>query len=266
MSRLVIFGGNGYVGQRIVRSALAFGYDVISISRSGAPSNTSAERSFFREHLKDDHGVQWVSGDVFKPESYQEFLKGATGVVSCIGAFGSDSFMQKVNGDANCLAVSESLRAGVPQFVFVSTVENTLPKFVLRGYFEGKRRAEEAVMDAYPHSGTILRPSFVYGCRDVGSTSVPLGLLGKPMQVVLSMPGVKELQNLPGMKALLTPPVSVDDVGLVAAAAAVPKDTLGEDLNGIISADSITAWADKLRTSLATEFVKDQRAQGQSEK
>jgi hypothetical protein len=35
----------------------------------------------------------------------------------------------------------------VERFVYVSTVENNLPEFVLKGYFHGKQRAEAAVLD-----------------------------------------------------------------------------------------------------------------------
>jgi hypothetical protein len=37
--------------------------------------------------------------------------------------------------------------AGVKNFVYVSTVESNLPSFVLKGYFNGKRRAEKAVLE-----------------------------------------------------------------------------------------------------------------------
>jgi len=56
-----------------------------------------------------------------------------------------------------------SFLTGVKQFIFVSTVENNLPEDVLRGYFNGKRRAEQALLDAYPVGGTVLRPGFMYG-------------------------------------------------------------------------------------------------------
>jgi hypothetical protein len=108
---------------------------------------------------------------VFDPAQWTKELSGATGVVSCIGAFGSDAFMEKINGDANVLAVEEAAKAGaclsqseasmhhshhrlvarvpsgVPTFVYVSTVENNLPEFLLRGYFHGKKRAEAAVLE-----------------------------------------------------------------------------------------------------------------------
>ena len=58
--------------------------------------------------------------------------------------------MEKVNGDANIRAISESLNAGrnitfqdikhliyviigIPRFTYVSTVESNLPSFILKG-------------------------------------------------------------------------------------------------------------------------------------
>lgn len=59
-------------------------------------------------------------------------------------------------------------------------------------YFNGKRRAEQALLDAYPDSGIVLRPGFIYGTRElpvevpailkpiVGSKlALPLWLLGQ---------------------------------------------------------------------------------------
>lgn len=37
--------------------------------------------------------------------------------------------------------------------MYVSTVENNLPEFVLRGYFHGKQRAEAAVLEKCVREG-----------------------------------------------------------------------------------------------------------------
>ena len=144
------------------------------------------------------------------------------GVVSCVGAFGSDGYMARVNGDANVRAVSAALRHKVARFVYVSAIQTDLPAFVLRGYFDGKRRAEEAVADAFGERGTVLRPSFVFGNRSIGGgMALPLGVIGRPLQVVLDLPLLRDLHSLPGLRGILLPPVAVEDVGLVAAAAAM---------------------------------------------
>ena len=122
---VVIFGGNGFVGTNIAKSILtrAPTAKVICISRSGQPK-------VIRDGL---HQVEWHNGDVFKPETYSNKLNEADCVVSCIGAFGSNEWMERMNGDANILAASEAIRAKAKRFIYISTTENTLPEFVLKG-------------------------------------------------------------------------------------------------------------------------------------
>lgn len=75
--------GNGYVGQAMVKQALKSGLDVVSINRSGSPRDFIAPR--------DASGtIDWVRGDIFTPSDWREVLHGAEGVISCVGAFGSN--------------------------------------------------------------------------------------------------------------------------------------------------------------------------------
>ena len=109
MKRIVIFGGNGFVGQNIAKSLLdkyANSIKIISVNRSSAPTSGPLVWSLHKSQ------VTWHRSDVFNPSSYAEILSGADCVISCIGAFGSNEFMEKINGDANVLAVSESYKAG----------------------------------------------------------------------------------------------------------------------------------------------------------
>ena len=126
--KIVVFGGNGYVGQRIVSNLLRKHTNVVSISRSGRPLNMK----------NDNTSVTWHKADVFDVSAWRRELEGAEAVVSCIGAFGSNAFMEKINGDANILLASEALKVtDIKRFVYLSTVENNLPDFVLKGYFHG---------------------------------------------------------------------------------------------------------------------------------
>lgn len=181
--------------------------------------------------------VKWEKGDIFDPASYAGALAGATGAVSCVGAFGSDAVMERMNGDATICAARAAKDAGVKHFVFVSTVENNLPEFFLRGYFNGKRRAEEAVLASFPEGGVVLRPSFVYGTRQAGGVSIPLWLAGKPMEQIFSLPPFQALQRkVPGMKAILAPPIPVETVAANAVAGA-----LGEVPPGVRSVADMRA-------------------------
>lgn len=91
--KVTIFGGNGYVGQAIARNLLEkYGESchVISISRSGQPqvgpfSGPNGGKK-----------VLWLKGDVQDGSTYRDILKQSTCVVSCVGAFGSDKFMEQV--------------------------------------------------------------------------------------------------------------------------------------------------------------------------
>jgi len=168
--------------------------------------------------------VLWTKGDIFDGSTYRKHLEGATGVVCCVGAFGSDVFMEKMNGDGPINAVREAKDAGVKNFVFISTVDSNLPDFVLKGYFNGKRRAEKEVLHNFPEGGVVLRPSFVYGTRYQGSVGIPLWLLGQPMEKLFSMQPFSMLaNNVPGMKAILAPPISVSIVALNASKGAIGK-------------------------------------------
>ena len=61
-------------------------------------------------------------------------------VVSCVGAFGSNEYMEKVCGDATVEMVHAAKAAKVPNFVFISAHDYQLP-FVLSGYVLGKKCA-----------------------------------------------------------------------------------------------------------------------------
>lgn len=81
--KIVLFGGNGFVGQGIVTAALRAGVDVVSISRSGAPAK-------FEVPAVATGRIEWKRGDINVPSSYEDVLRDAAGVVSCVGAFGSN--------------------------------------------------------------------------------------------------------------------------------------------------------------------------------
>ncbi len=51
---------------------------------------------------------------------------------------------------------------------------------MLPGYFQGKKRAEEALALRFPQGGVSLRPGFIYGTRNVGGVGIPLGAVGAP--------------------------------------------------------------------------------------
>ncbi|KAI5656362.1 hypothetical protein M9H77_25155 [Catharanthus roseus] len=217
--RIVVLGGSGFVGSAICKAAVSKGIEVVSLSRSGRPSVSD---SWVDQ-------VTWKSGDVFYA-NWEEVLAGATAVVSTLGGFGSEEQMQRINGEANVVAVNAAKDFGVPRFVLISVHDYNLPSFLLTsGYFTGKRKAESEVLSKYPNSGVVLRPGFIYGKRRVDGFEIPLDLIGEPIERLLNAAEnfTKPLSSLPGSDLLLAPPVSVDDVAFAVINAVRDDDFFG---------------------------------------
>jgi uncharacterized protein YbjT (DUF2867 family) len=206
--KLLVLGGNGFVGSHICKEALNRGLTVASLSRSG--------RSSIKESWANN--VMWHQGNLFLTDSWKDALKGVTSVISCVGGFGSNSVMYKINGTANINAIRASSGEGVKRFVYISAADYGVVNYLLQGYYEGKRAAETELLTRYPYGGVILRPGFIYGTRRVGSMNLPLGVIGSPLEMVLQH--AKPLTQVPLVGPLLTPPVSVDAVAKVAVRAA----------------------------------------------
>ncbi|KAM5564609.1 hypothetical protein ABKV19_018938 [Rosa sericea] len=206
--KLLVLGGNGFVGSHVCREALDRGLSVGSLSRSG------------RSKLHDSwaNNVTWYQGNLLSPDSWKDALDGVTSVISCVGGFGSNSYMYKINGTANINAIRAASEHGVKRFVYVSAADFGLVNYLLRGYYEGKRAAETEILTKFPYGGVILRPGFIYGTRSVGSIKLPLGVIGSPLEMLFQQ--TRPLNQLPLVGPLFTPPVNVTAVAKVAVRAA----------------------------------------------
>ncbi|MED6136141.1 hypothetical protein PIB30_053331 [Stylosanthes scabra] len=206
--KLLVLGGNGFVGSHICREALDRGLSVSSLSRSG------------RSSLHDSWAtnVIWYKGNLLSGDSLKEAFNGVTAVISSVGGFGSNSYMYKINGTANINAIRAAAEQDVKRFVYISAADFGVVNFLLRGYYEGKRAAETELLTRFPYGGVILRPGFIYGTRTVGSMKIPLGAIGSPMEMVLQH--AKPMSQIPLVGPLMTPPVNVTAVAKVAVRAA----------------------------------------------
>uniref|UniRef100_A0A6N2LFI8 NAD-dependent epimerase/dehydratase domain-containing protein n=1 Tax=Salix viminalis TaxID=40686 RepID=A0A6N2LFI8_SALVM len=107
--KLLVLGGNGFVGSHICIEALAHGLDVSSLSR-----------------------------DLLSPDSLGNAMNGVTSVISCVGGFGSNSYMYDINGTANINAIRAASEQGVKRFVYISAADFGLVNYLLKGYYAGK--------------------------------------------------------------------------------------------------------------------------------
>lgn len=74
--------------------------------------------------------------------------------------------------------------------------------------------------------------------------TIPLQLLGKPVETILQLPPFNKLKTLPYMRAIFETPISVDDVGKVAAGAALG---LINQNNRYLTVDDMTVECKRLR-------------------
>ena len=212
---LLVLGGNGYVGQNVLRAAIQSNLfsDVKSFNRSGPPEKVAESLS----------QVEWLSGDIFDAAAREDAIDGNYAVISCIGAFGSNEFMKKVCGDSTIEAIETAKAKGVEKFGFVSSAQvyegsaglKIPPSMPMHGYFQGKQSAENKLLQAYPDGHVILRPGFIYGNRKVGSLELPLQLIGTPINIVGNHLGPLSsiIQSIPFVGKEVSSMVPVESVG-----------------------------------------------------
>eukprot|EP00252_Welwitschia_mirabilis_P011831 TRINITY_DN2629_c0_g1_i2.p1 TRINITY_DN2629_c0_g1~~TRINITY_DN2629_c0_g1_i2.p1 ORF type:complete len:307 (-),score=59.28 TRINITY_DN2629_c0_g1_i2:396-1316(-) len=205
---LLVLGGNGFVGSHVCKEGLRRSIHVLSLSRSGKPA------------VKEPwvNNVEWHQGNLLDPESLRNVFTGISSVISCVGGFGSNEAMYRINGTANIHAIQAASQAGVKRFVFISAADFGIARYLLRGYYEGKRAAEKELESKFRYGGVILRPGFIYGTRQVGSFKLPLELVGSPLEMVLR--NAKSATQIPLLGPLFTPPVKVTSVAKVSVRAA----------------------------------------------
>lgn len=119
--RLVVAGGNGFLGSRICKYAVARGWDVTSIryvqfisspftsllhshphSRSGEPRWDAVTSS--PQPPSWSHKVSWERGDILRPSTYAPLLKGADYVVHTMGILLEADYKGVVSGRESPLA------------------------------------------------------------------------------------------------------------------------------------------------------------------
>jgi nucleoside-diphosphate-sugar epimerase len=133
--------------------------------------------------------VEWIKGDIFDKSAREDALDGVDVVISCIGAFGSNEFMQRICGDATIEAIASAKAKGVQKFGFVSSAQvyegsaglSFPPSVPMHGYFQGKYRAEQELSKAFPDGYVIARPGFIYGPRTTPMGVLPLQMIGSPV-------------------------------------------------------------------------------------
>ncbi len=146
---LAVTGGTGFVGQHLLRMALAQGYDVRALTRGWKPPEDE---------------IAWVDGALDRPESLLKLCAGADAVIHIAGLInGSKAAFDAVNVAGTAAMIDAARKAGVRRFVHISSLAAREPK--LSDYGRSKARSERLIA-ASGLEWTIIRPPAVYGPGD----------------------------------------------------------------------------------------------------
>lgn len=265
-TKVTVIGGTGFVGSRVCKSLIENGVDVTSVSKSGkVPTLAWCDDSWTSQ-------VKWIAADLESTdEAALDILVGSPDcLVSCMGVIGSDrDRLLKGNGDANCAAFSSARRGGKLQravYVSVSSEviaceENWLPEF-FKGYFDGKRMAENCALEAVGGDSSLIclvKPTFIYGGDAFGLLPPRVNEeYGSFIEELLSLGVIKFFANLsPGLiKVALRPPSSVDAVAEACVSATLAGPALGKVLEGAVEINGITNQPPATGLTDAIDFAK----------
>ncbi|KAF1350348.1 NAD(P)-binding protein [Lizonia empirigonia] len=100
--KLVVCGGNGFLGSRICRAAAHGGWSVVSVSRSGMPHWSSVSSS--PDPPPWSSKVTWVKGDMLDPSSYTAHLESTDAVIHTMGILLEADYKGVVSGRESPLA------------------------------------------------------------------------------------------------------------------------------------------------------------------
>ena len=105
---IAVTGGTGFVGQALIDAALAQGRAVRALARKPQPARC---------------GVEWVSGDLDDAAALAALVAGTEAVVHVAGLTnGSNEAFDRCNVAGTLAMIEAAIAAGVPRFVFVSSL------------------------------------------------------------------------------------------------------------------------------------------------
>jgi nucleoside-diphosphate-sugar epimerase len=171
--KVLVTGATGFLGGHVAEQLAARGDFVRALVRK--TSNT--------KHLETLRGVELFEGSVEQAGRVREAVEGVDAIVHCAGivkARSSDEFFTvNVGGTSNLVDAARKLGKSLRRFVHVSSLEavgpsedgNPVPadqENPVTAYGRSKLAAEKVVHAAKDDIAvTILRPSGIYGPRDV---------------------------------------------------------------------------------------------------
>jgi uncharacterized protein YbjT (DUF2867 family) len=201
--RIVVFGGSGFLGRRIVERLAAMGAEVrVAVRRP--------ERAAFLTRFGRTGQITSIRADVWDEATVAPALAGADAVVNTVGHYveRGDASFEAIHGQGARHVAEAAAAAGMQWLVHISGIgaDPASDSPYIRARAVGERRVREA----FP-AATILRPSVMFGPND---------FLNRLAGIARAMPAIP----LFGSGEVKLQPVYVDDVAAaVVKALALPE-------------------------------------------
>ncbi len=191
--KVLVTGGTGFVGPKVVRALREAGHDVRALVRN--PARGAAL------------GCEPAEGDMTDPESLRRATDGCDAVVHLVAIItGRPGDFERVMTEGTAELAGAAAASGVRRFVLMSALGTSEQTKDLVPYYRAKWAMERTVEGSgIPY--TIFRPSFVFGA-DGGALQQFLRIARLAPVTPIVGPGTQRLQ-----------PIWVDDVAAHFAAA-----------------------------------------------
>ncbi|MBO0441029.1 NAD(P)H-binding protein [Candidatus Enterococcus ikei] len=151
--KITIFGGSGFIGQKLTEELVSRGHLVTSISRSGQPADLTESWA---------QKVLWISSDILQDSHWQPYVHEADWVIDTIGIL-FEKRKKGITYERFILTPVQTILSYLnedhshAQFLFLSA--NNAP-FPLRRYMDAKLQAEQLIKEQAEQS-VIIYPSLV---------------------------------------------------------------------------------------------------------
>jgi uncharacterized protein YbjT (DUF2867 family) len=182
--KILVTGGTGFVGPKVVHALRAQGRDVRALVRR--PERGAQLAAW---------GAELVKGDVTDPASLPRALEGCTHVIHLVAILkGSPADFKRVMTQGTADLIAAAREARVERFVLMSAVGTSEATKDTVPYFASKWAMEQETI----HSGieyTIFRPSFVFG-RDGGALPLFIKQVRYSPVVTVIGSGVQRIQPI----------------------------------------------------------------------
>ena len=150
--KILVTGGTGYVGPKVVHALRARGHDVRALVRDLGDAKTL-----------EAWGCELSEGDVTDPESLRAGVEDIECVVHLVAIIkGSPEAFERVMAQGTRDLVAAAAAAGVRRFVLMSALGTSEENRDLVPYYRAKWDMEQAVK-ASTLEYVVFRPSFVFG-------------------------------------------------------------------------------------------------------